>query len=36
MNVAIGDNNGDENRILLLFEKEPNLTAKKMSEKNWI
>lgn len=28
-----GDNNGDENRILLLLEKEPTLTAKKMSEK---
>ena len=31
-NIAIGDNNGDKNRILLLIEKEPGLTAKQMSE----
>jgi len=30
--IANGDNNGDENRVLLLLEKEPNLTAKKISE----
>ncbi len=28
----IGDNIGDEKQVLLLLEKEPNLTAKKMSE----
>ena len=39
-NVAIGDNNGDisgdnqsdSNKVLLLLEKEPDITAKKMSE----
>lgn len=39
-NAAIGDNNGDisgdnqsdSNKVLLLLEKEPDITAKKMSE----
>ena len=28
-----GDDNGDDKRILLLLEKEPDITAKKISEK---
>ena len=31
-NVAIGDNNGDINKVLFLLEKEPAIAAKKISE----
>ena len=35
-NIASGDNNGDNNgdevQVLLLLEKEPNITAKRISE----
>lgn len=32
-NIASGDENGDENEILLLLEKEPDITAKKISQR---
>lgn len=32
-NIANGDKNGDENKVLRLLEKEPDITAKQLSEK---
>lgn len=36
MNIAIGDDNGDENTILNLLKKEPAFTAKELSEQTGV